>query len=113
MSNKRNWRLYADDALECIQKIFSYTEGLDQQSFENSSLTYDATLRNLEILGESIGNLPADITETQAHIPWHFISGFRNRLAHGYFGIDNDIIWDIIENHLIPLEKALQALKEE
>jgi len=83
----------------------------DQTAFVASGINYDATIRNLEILGEAIGKLPLHITRQQPQIPWRFITDFRNRLAHGYFGIDNDIVWDVIENHLPATEEALQEIK--
>jgi len=110
-STNRNWRFYLDDALECIQKAQLYTSGLDQAAFVASGMNYDATIRNLEILGEAIGKIPPNITQQQPHIPWRFITDFRNRLAHGYFGIDNDIVWDVIENHLPTTEIALLEIK--
>ena len=112
MSRNRNWHFYLNDAIECIQKVELYTAELNQESFVASGINYDATIRNLEILGEAIGKLPAEVTQLQPQIPWRFITDFRNRLAHGYFGIDNDIVWDIIKNHLPRLEDALTEINQ-
>ena len=62
--------------------------------------TYDATLRNLELIGEAAARVPSDVGEAHPHIPWRRIIGTRNRLAHDYLGIDDDMIWDIVQTEI-------------
>src|SRR5579872_3558744 len=93
---QREWRFYIDDMIGFARKILAYTQGLDQQQFVASGLNYDAALRNLELLGEAATHVPEDVRSQNAQIPWRKIVATRNRLIHGYLGIDNDTLWSII-----------------
>ena len=84
---------------------------MDQDTFVSDDLTYDATLRNLELIGEAATHIPDAIREAHPEIPWRTIVGARNRIAHGYLGIDDDIIWDIIQNDIPALLQALRQIR--
>jgi uncharacterized protein with HEPN domain len=84
---------------------------IDQPGFVTSDLTYDATVRNLELLGEAASHIPAEIRESASEIPWRQIIAIRNRLIHAYLGIDNDILWSIIEQDIPLLLPQLKNLK--
>jgi uncharacterized protein with HEPN domain len=73
------------------------SDGLDQAGFESSLKTYDATLRNLELIGEAATHIPQAVRDGAPEIPWRQVIATRNRLIHGYLGIDNDTLWSIIE----------------
>ncbi len=85
---------------------------MDQNRFTVSGMTYDATLRNLELIGEAATRIPEDVREENPDIPWRMIIATRNRLVHAYLGIDDDIIWSIIRGDIPPLLAALKNLKE-
>lgn len=112
-ASKREWRFYIDDMLTFAEKALTYTDGLDQAEFEKSGLTYDATLRNLELIGEAASHIPDEIRAAHPEIPWRLIIATRNRLIHGYLGIDNDTLWSIITDDIPELLPLLQALKNE
>ncbi|HQS43065.1 MAG TPA: DUF86 domain-containing protein [Methylotenera sp.] len=78
------------------ETAISYTDGMDQQQFINSRITYDATLRNLELIGEAATHIPQEVRDQYTNIPWQMMIATRNQLIHGYLGIDNDILWNII-----------------
>ena len=84
-----------------------------QAAFVADDLTYDATLRNLEILGEAATRIPDEVRETHGEIPWRALIGTRNRLIHAYLGIDDDIIWSIIRDDIPELIPLLVTLVEE
>lgn len=111
-NNGRDWRLYVDDMISFAEKVLAYTEGFDQSRFESSGLNYDATVRNLELIGEAATRIPIARREETAHIPWRQIIATRNRLIHGYLGIDNDTLWSIIQDEVPPLLDELRALKK-
>ncbi len=69
----------------------------------------DAIERNLQIIGEAVNHLPTAITEAHPDVPWPQIRGFRNILVHQYFGVDVDIVRDVVETHLPPLAEALRS----
>jgi uncharacterized protein with HEPN domain len=95
----------------CCERVTQYTNGLSREEFENVRMAYDATLRNLELLGEAARHVPDDVRSLAPYIPWRRIVGVRNILIYGYLGIDNDIIWDIVRNEIAPLRQALEKLE--
>lgn len=86
------------------------SEGLDRLHYGEDWRTQDATLRNLEILSEAVKHLPANLTSQYPDVAWKNIAGFRDFLAHTYFGVDDDIVWDILTPKLDPLRTAVQKL---
>ena len=74
----------------------------------SSGLNYDATLRNLELMGEAATHVPDSVRSAAPHIPWRLIVATRNRLIHGYLGIDNDVLWSIIQDDVPELLGQLQ-----
>jgi uncharacterized protein with HEPN domain len=110
-SPKRDWRFYVDDMIGFADNILAYTDGFDQSRFEHSRLNYDATLRNLEMIGEAATHIPQHVREFAPQIPWRQIIAIRNRLIHGYLGIDNDTLWSVIQDDIPPLLEKLHALK--
>jgi len=110
---QREWRFYLDDIIGFAQKILSYTADMRQSEFTASGLTYDATLRNLELIGEASTHIPDTIRVEHPEIPWRMIIATRNRLIHAYLGIDDDIIWSIIQDDIPPLLLALKNMQED
>ena len=104
----REWELYLEDILERCEKILRFTEGLTFEQFTNDERTYDAVVRNLEIIGEAAKHIPDDIRVVLPNIEWRKAAGLRDMLAHAYFGIDNDILWDIVRNKVPELADAVR-----
>jgi uncharacterized protein with HEPN domain len=107
----REWRFYISDMLGFVENVISYTDGFDQQRFENSGMTYDATVRNIELIGEAATHIPLEVREQYNKIPWRMIIATRNQLIHGYLGIDNDTLWSIIQTDVPELHYQLQQIK--
>jgi uncharacterized protein with HEPN domain len=95
------------------ERDLAYTKGLDQTAFVASEMTYDATLRNLELIGEAATRIPEDVRQSNLHIAWRLIIATRNRLIHGYLGIDDDTLWSIIRDDIPVLLPELRKLKEQ
>jgi uncharacterized protein with HEPN domain len=110
--SQREWRLYLDDMIGFAGKVLAYTNGLDQAGFVASGLIYDATLRNLELIGEAATHIPDEVRASHPEIPWRMIIATRNRLIHGYLGIDNDTLWSIIQDDVPELLPFLEAMKK-
>lgn len=89
----------------------AYSDGLDQQGFIASGLNYDAVLRNLELIGEAATHIPEPVRKANPQIPWRLIIATRNRLIHGYLGIDNDTLWSIVQSDIPALLPGLITLK--
>lgn len=107
----REWRFYLDDMIGFCEKAIAYANGLDQAGFVASGLNYDATLRNLELIGEAATHVPDTVRADNPHIPWRLVIATRNRLIHGYLGIDNDTLWSIVRSDVPALLPELRALK--
>ena len=110
---QREWHFYLNDMIEFAEKVLTYTKGLDQAGFLESELTYDATLRNLELIGEAATHIPNEVRNAHPEIPWRMIIATRNRLIHGYLGIDDDTLWSIIQDDVPALLPVLEALRTE
>jgi uncharacterized protein with HEPN domain len=110
---KREWRFYLDDMIGFARKVESYTAGLDQAGFVADGRTYDATLRNLELIGEAATHVPEDVRAKHAEIPWRLIIATRNRLIHAYLGIDDDTLWSIVRDDIPALLTALERLRRD
>lgn len=106
----REWRFYVTDMIGFSEKVLSYTSGMDQSTFVADTLTYDATLRNLELIGEAANHVPTTVREAYSDIPWRAIIGARNRLAHGYLSMNDDLIWSMIQDAIPKLLLGLQNL---
>lgn len=110
--SKRDWKLFIMDILECIEKIESYISGVSYRKSMQDSKTKDAVVRNLEIIGEAADQIPKNIQQKYKEIPWSQIIGMRNRLIHGYFVVDYDIVWDIASKELPDLKKKIKKIWE-
>jgi len=111
--SEREWRFYLDDMIDFAEKVLAYTEGLDQKTLIAKGLNYDATVRNLELLGEAATHIPTEQRDAYPAIPWRQIIATRNRLIHGYLGIDNDTLWSIIRDDIPSLLPELRKLKKQ
>ncbi len=103
----RDAGMYLEDILRSCEKILEYVKGLTRDEFVRDTRTYDAVIRNLEIIGEAAKKLPSELKEELPDIEWRKISGLRDFLAHAYFGIDDDILWDVVENKIPQLGKKV------
>jgi uncharacterized protein with HEPN domain len=94
---KRNVALLLEDVVSAIGKIERYTDGLGREAFLADEKTIDAVVRNLEIIGEAARTVPDDFAAAHPGVPWQRIAGLRNRIVHDYFGLDLEIIWQILQ----------------
>ena len=107
----REWNFYLTDMISFAEKVLAYTSKFDQAGFVADKLTYDATLRNLELIGEAATHIPESVRSAHSEIPWRMIIATRNRLIHGYLGIDDDTIWSIIQDDIPELLVQLKSVQ--
>lgn len=110
---EREWRFFLDDMIGFARKVVEYTRGMSQADFVSNRLVYDATLRNLELIGEAATHIPDKTRLAYQAIPWRMIIATRNRLIHGYLGIDDDTLWSIIQEDVPELLPLLESLRDE
>ena len=97
--------------LDCITKIKSYILHFNNvEEFNNNYLVFDATVMNFVVIGEMVAKLSNEFQQTYTKIDWRNIIGFRNIIAHDYFGIDAEEVWEIIHTDLNDLEIFLKLI---
>jgi uncharacterized protein with HEPN domain len=108
---KRSYNLFVEDILESMDKIENYIMDLYYDDFIENHMVIDAVLRNLEIIGEAANNIPHDLRNKFLNIPWKKMIGLRNIVAHGYFGIDLTIVWEIVTKNLPETKQDIIEMK--
>ena len=109
---KRQIELYLADISLAIRRIEKYIKGFNITEFFNDPKTLDAVIRNLEIIGEAVKNIPPAVKKKYPKIPWAKIAGMRNKIIHEYFGIDEEIIWQTIKGDIPKLKRELKKIKK-
>nr|WP_290665424.1 DUF86 domain-containing protein [Ardenticatena sp.] len=108
--SERTDRKFLSDIQEAIRRIEVYTAGMTYQAFLEDTKTQDAVIRNLEIIGEATKNLSKALREKHPHIPWKGMAGVRDRLIHHYFGLNLDIVWQIVTDELPGVASQLENI---
>ncbi|MBI5100869.1 MAG: DUF86 domain-containing protein [Nitrospirae bacterium] len=109
----RGYLLYLEDILTATNKIIKYAGDVSYQDLLQDEMRLEAIVRNFEIIGEAGSKVPQDIKNKYPFISWRKISDFRNVLAHEYFGIDYEIMWEIIKDKLPVLQSDIQKILNE
>ena len=110
--SERSPKVTVIDLLNSINKLLFYTEGKSFEEFIASDILVDAVIRNIEVMGEAANRLPEHFLQKHPEIRWNKIISTRNRLIHGYDSIENEVIWDIIENDIPNLKIQIENLLE-
>ena len=106
----RDESLYLSDIQEACEKVLRFTKGMTYKDFVHDDLHFDAVLRNLEIIGEAVKNISEETRQKYSKIKWRKIAGFRDIVAHEYFGIDDETVWDIVENEVPALLAIVKTM---
>ena len=106
----KDYKVYFLHIFDSIENIERFTKGKDKKKFFASKLVQDAVIRNLEIIGEAANRLPDEFKEKYRQVEWHKIVGLRHRIVHDYFGIDLEIIWQILHKDLPQFRDALSQI---
>ena len=111
--SERSMLLYLHDILDAGTAIQTYLEGCAFDIFVQDRMRQSAVIREFEIIGEAVGKLPGGMKELCPDVPWQDIKDFRNLLAHEYFGVDLEIVWNTVINDLPILLVSVRRLMSE
>lgn len=96
--------------LDYAQKAVRFSDGKSRGDLDTDEMLAMATVHSIEIIGEAVKTISAELRQRYPEVPWNAITGTRNRLAHGYIDVDLDIIWSIVTKDLPPLVKGLERI---
>lgn len=108
--SKRNHAMFLKDILASARKIMNYVGSKSRKDFAKDQMLIDAVIRNLEIIGEAVKKIPANVKQKHSEIEWKKIAGLRDILIHEYFGIDYDVLWDIVRNKVPQLKEQISLV---
>jgi uncharacterized protein with HEPN domain len=98
------------DILDSIDKIGNFIEGLDFDEFAEDNKTLYAVIRALEIIGEATKNLPEPLKKNHPEVPWRKMTGTRDKVIHGYFGIDLEVVWSTIKEDIPSVKPLIEKI---
>jgi len=104
--------VYLHHILDSISRIEKFTEGINKNEFKNNELIQSAVIRQIEIIGEASKKLSDKFKNNYPNIPWTDITGMRDKLIHGYFGVDIDIVWLTIQKDIPKLRDLIKKIIE-
>jgi len=107
----RNFELYLEDILDAIRKVEKYTEDLKYDDFLKDELVIDGVIKNLLVIGEAVKNLSPELKGTYSKVEWKKIAGLRDVLIHSYYNLDAQILWQIINQKIPELKKAILEIR--
>ena len=103
---------FVEHILESINRVESFLKNISKSRFLVDELLQSAVIRQIEIIGEAVKNLPLNFTKKYSNIPWKGIAGMRDKIIHHYFGLDLGTIWDIVKEDIPELKKQIKKIKE-
>lgn len=109
----RDWQTFLADIATARDKIIGFTAGMRREAFFGDDRTFHEVIHCLRIVGEAVKHIPDDVRQRMPDIEWRKITGMRNFLAHVYFALDDDIIWDVVQTNVPELLRAVEAFKKE
>ena len=107
---QRDFTDYLDDILDAVNNIEEFVDDMTFEQFVKDKKTLHAVVRNIEIIGEASKNIPDSVKAKHKELPWKKMTGMRDKLIHGYFGIDYETIWKAAKEDVPSLRKVVQTM---
>jgi len=111
--SERDWRLFLKDIRESSLRVVEYVGALSREEFFDDPKTVHAVMHNLAIIGEAAKKIPAEARRMSPGIEWKKMAGLRDIVVHDYFGIDEDIIWDVVTTRIPDLSRQIDIMIRE
>ena len=106
----RDSSFYLEDIVESCAKIQRYTQGMDFETFKQNEQVFDAVIRNLEVIGEAAKQLPDTIKAMMPDIEWTMAAKFRDVIAHHYFGLDVEVVWNVVQGKIPAVHDSVAVI---
>ncbi|KAF5418324.1 MAG: hypothetical protein C5S45_09275 [Candidatus Methanocomedens sp.] len=110
---KKESEVFIEHILESIELIENYTANKTISDFIESVQLQDSIIRRIEIIGEAVKNLPAEVKSNYPDVPWKNIAGIRDVLIHKYFGIDLELTWQVVQKDIPDLKRENLKIKQD
>jgi uncharacterized protein with HEPN domain len=110
---KRDYRLFIKDILEAIEDIEVFIGKMSFDTFHADKKTRSAVVWKLEVIGEASKNVPASIRSKYKELPWKDMAGMRDKISHFYFGIDYQIVWEVVRRKLPIVKPVVKKMLKE
>jgi len=106
----RDYKLFVKDIFEAIKDIDIFVGDMDYGEFLNDKKTQKAVVWQIHVIGEATKNIPNSIREKYKEVPWKYMARIRDKIAHFYFGIDYEIVWNVIKENLPAIKPAIEKI---
>lgn len=106
----RDSSVYLEDIVTAAERISTYVAGHSRETFGADTKTVDAVVRNLEVIGEAVKQVSVEVRQQAPEVEWSKIAGLRDVLIHAYFGVDLDIVWDVVVTKVPELASRVRVL---
>ena len=113
MHEGRGTTMYLRDIIDAMDDIESFVEGMSFDEFKEDKKTFHACVRNLEIMGEAVKNLPEYLKDEHDDVPWREVAGMRDKVVHAYFGVSHEIIWKTIHTRFEEFRDSIEGILSE
>ena len=110
--NKKDDLVFVEHILDSINAIEDFSKGISREEITSNRLKQSAIVREIEIIGEAVKNIPDYFRNQYPDIPWRDIAGMRDVIIHGYFKVDLETIWKVIDEDLPELKEKISKIKE-
>jgi uncharacterized protein with HEPN domain len=105
--------VFLNHIIDSIEKIEDFTSGKARDDFLEDIQLQDATIRRIEIIGEASKNIPEEFKKEHQDVPWSEMARTRDKLIHGYFGVDLELTWSIVQYDLPKVKEKISKILEE
>ena len=106
----RDSDIYLEDILEAIERIQGYVQDVTREDFETDGMRIDAVIRNLEVIGEAVKQVPDSVREKYPNVAWRKIAGLRDILIHKYFDVNLEVVWSVVQSNIPILKIEIQQI---
>jgi len=109
----RQYKLFIQDILDAINDIDEFIGDMDFNTFSEDDKTKSAVVWKINVIGEATKNIPQTMREKYKDVPWKYMARIRDKIAHFYFGVDYEIVWEVIKKRLPEIKPLIEQIFED